>query len=155
MSHLCKILLLAVLSSSVALAADNLKAFPPADPGMTRHVIYLAEARDETALKVEVIVGKKVKTDAQNRYFFAGRLETENIPGWGYDRYILRTLGPLAGTLMAIAPGVPEVDRFITVAGEPQLLRYNSKLPLVVYVPTGVEVRYRVWRAGVEIVDAP
>jgi ecotin len=27
------------------------------------------------------------------------------------------------------------------------LVRYNSRLPLVIYVPEGVEVRYRVWRA--------
>ena len=33
------------------------------------------------------------------------------------------------------------------IGGEPRLLRYNSRLPLVVYVPDGVEVRYRLWRA--------
>jgi ecotin len=43
---------------------------------------------------------------------------------------------------------VPKVDRFITLGGEPQLLRYNSRLPLVVYAPDGVEVRYRLWRGG-------
>ena len=26
-------------------------------------------------------------------------------------------------------------------------MRYNSRLPIVVYVPAGVEVRYRIWRA--------
>lgn len=155
MSGLCKILLAVVFSSSVAVAADNLKAFPPADPGMTRHVIQLAKAQDETTRKVELIVGKTVKTDAQNRYFFAGRLETESIPGWGYDRYILRALGPMAGTLMAVNVGAPEVDRFITLGGEPTLLRYNSRLPLVVYVPVGVEVRYRIWQAGAELINAP
>jgi ecotin len=40
-----------------------------------------------------------------------------------------------------------KIDRFITLGGDPQLLRYNSRLPLVVYVPEGVEVRYRIWRA--------
>ena len=47
----------------------------------------------------------------------------------------------MAGTLMAVSPDAPKVDRFITLGGEPQLLRYNSRLPLVVYVPGGVEVR--------------
>ncbi|MBW2490657.1 MAG: proteinase inhibitor I4 serpin, partial [Deltaproteobacteria bacterium] len=28
--------------------------------------------------------------------------------------------------------------------------RYNSRLPVVVYVPEGVEVRYRIWRAEPE-----
>ena len=35
-------------------------------------------------------------------------LETENIPGWGFDRYILRKLGPMAGTLMAIDPNAAD-----------------------------------------------
>ncbi|MFZ9936158.1 MAG: ecotin family protein [Luteolibacter sp.] len=30
---------------------------------------------------------------------------------------------------------------------EPNLLRYNSRLPLVVHVPEEVEVLHRVWRA--------
>ncbi len=34
----------------------------------------------------------------------------------------------------------------ITLGGEPELHRYNSRLPLVVYEPDGVEVRYRIWR---------
>jgi hypothetical protein len=39
------------------------------------------------------------------------------------------------------------VERFVTLGGEPKLLRYNSRLPLVVCVPEGVEVRWRAWRA--------
>jgi len=88
-----------------------------------------------------------VKTDATNSYFFGGTLETENIPGWGFDRYILRKLGPMAGTRIAVDPNAPEVERFISIGGEARLLRYNSRLPLVVYVPAGVEVRHRLWRA--------
>jgi ecotin len=31
------------------------------------------------------------------------------------------------------------------------LIRYNSRLPLVVYAPEGVEVRYRIWTAAPEM----
>ena len=142
------LLLLALLAAPVlAPAADNLKAFPPAGAGMTRVVINLPPQEDEDAFRVELIVGKTVRTDAVNHYFFGGALETETIEGWGFDRVILRQLGPMAGTLMAVDPNVPQVDRFVTVGGEPALRRYNSRLPLVVYVPAGVEVRYRIWRA--------
>ena len=133
--------------TALARAADDMQAFPPAADGMTRIVIRLPKQQDETAFKVELILGKTVKTDAINQYFFAGTLETENIPGWGFDRYILRKLGPMAGTLMAVDPHAPQVERFVSI-GEAPLLRYHSGLPLVVYVPTGVEVRYRLWHAA-------
>jgi ecotin len=41
----------------------------------------------------------------------------------------------------------PKVDRFVALEGSPYIIRYNSSLPTVVYVPEGMEVRYRVWRA--------
>jgi ecotin len=136
-----------ILTSLSAFGADDLKAFPPAGKGMTRYVIRLPQEKDEAALKVELIVGKMVKTDARNRYFFGGKLETESIPGWGYDRYILRNIDPMAGTLMAVDPNAPLVERFVGLGSE-TILRYNSRLPVVVYVPEGVEVRYRLWSAG-------
>jgi len=122
-------------------------AFPAAESGMTRHVISLPKQPNESALKVELIIGKTVKTDAGNSYFFGGVLETENIPEWGFDRYILRKLGPMAGTRMAVDPNAPQIERFISIGGAARLLPYNSRLPLVVYVPAGVEVRHRLWRA--------
>lgn len=142
-------LILALAAAPVG-AADNLKAFPPAEAGMTRQVIELPKAADEAALRVELMIGKVVETDGVNRQFFGGRLRTETIAGWGYTRHVLKELGPMAGTLMAPSPGTPKVERFVTLGGEPALLRYNSRLPLVVYVPAGVEVRYRLWRADPE-----
>jgi ecotin len=148
-------LLLMLLVVSVVHAADPLSAFPPAGEGMSRHVIFLPTEKNEDLLKVQLIVGKTMKLDPQNRYFFGGRLERESIPGWGYDRYLLKSLGPMAGTLMAVDPNEPKKDRWITLGGEPELIRYNSRLPLVVYVPVGVEVRYRIWRAEEKVATAP
>jgi ecotin len=128
-------------------AQDNMKAFPPAEPGMNRFVLNLPTQEDEDAFKVELIVGKTVETDKHNRFFFGGTVEAVNIEGWGFTRYVLKELGPMAGTLMGVDPSEPKVKRFISTAGEPMLLRYNSRLPLVVYVPEGVEVKYRLWKA--------
>lgn len=142
-----------LLISSVvysAIAADNMKAFPPAEEGMVRHVLHLAKQDDESACKVELIVGKMVPVDESNRYFFSGKIEEETISGWGFPRYNIRTLGSMAGTLLAIDPNTPKVNRFITLGGEAYLIRYNSRLPIVVYAPEGVEVRYRLWRAEPE-----
>jgi len=49
---------------------------------------------------------------------------------------------------MAVDPNAPKVERFISLAGEPYFVRYNSRLPVVVYVPEDAEVRYRIWGAG-------
>lgn len=142
--------MLLLLLSPPGNAQDNLKAFPPAGKGMVRHVLQLPEKTDEEAFKVELVVGKIVQTDARNRYFFGGRIEAETVKGWGFTFYMVRELGPMAGTLMAVDPNEPKVSRFITLGGEPFLVRYNSRLPIVVYAPEGVEVRYRIWSAGAE-----
>jgi ecotin len=134
-----------------AQAADNMKAFPPAGRGEVRYVLQLPTQVDESAFKVELIVGKTVQVDEKNKYFFGGTIKKETIKGWGFPRYIVSKLGPMAGTLMAIDPTAPKVDRFITLGGDPYLIRYNSGLPIVVYVPEGVEVRYRIWTAGAGI----
>jgi ecotin len=132
-------------------AADNMKAFPPAEKGMVRYVLQLPKQDDDSAFKVELIVGKTVLVDEVNRYFFGGKIEVETIKGWGFPRYIVNKLGPMAGTRIAVHPDTPKVNRFITLGGEPYLIRYNSRLPVVVYVPEGVEVRYRVWNASPEV----
>lgn len=134
-----------------AQAADNMKAFPPPEKGIVRHVLQVPKQDNESTFKVELIVGKTVKVDKRNRYFFGGKIELETIKGWGFPRYNVSKLGPMGGTRMAIDPNVPKVNRFITLGGEPYLIRYNSRLPIVVYAPAGVEVRYRIWSADPEV----
>lgn len=124
---------------------DELKAFPEAADGMVRHVLTLPGQEDENLFKVELIAGKTVETDARNRYFFGGEISEETIEGWGYTKYVVSELGPMAGTMIAVDPDEPKVERFIALGGEAKLVRYNSRLPLVVYAPEGVEVRYRIW----------
>ena len=128
-------------------ADEALKAFPEAEQGMVRHVLQLPAQEDESGFRVELAVGKTVSLDPHNRYFFSGSIEEQTVEGWGFTKYRVQDLGIMAGTLMAVDPNAPKVDRFITLGGEPRLIRYNSKLPVVIYVPEGVEVRYRFWRA--------
>jgi ecotin len=135
-------------------AGDNMKAFPPPDKGQIRFVIDLPRHDDESNYKVQLIAGKTVAVDEKNQYFFGGRIQKETIKGWGFPRYVLSELGPMAGTLMAIDPNAPKVDRFIGLGGEPYLIRYNSRLPIVIYTPEGAEVRYRIWNADLETKEA-
>jgi len=132
-------------------AERNLKAFPPADEGMSRHVLMLPPQCDDAAFQVQILAGRTESLDEHNRYFFTGGMKEVSIEGWGFTAYRLDALGPMAGTRMAVDPDAPKVDRFVTLGGEPMLVRYNSRLPLVIYVPNGVEVRYRIWIAGPEM----
>ena len=151
MKRICSIGAFAILYALISVqAADNMKAFPPAEKGMVRYVLQLPPQADESAFRIELIAGKTVQVDAGNRYFFGGKIEEETIMGWGFPRYNVSKLGPLAGTLMAIDENAPKVNRFVAIGGEPYLIRYNSRLPIVIYAPEDVEVQYRVWSAGPE-----
>ncbi|MEX1329416.1 MAG: ecotin family protein [Desulfobacterales bacterium] len=152
MNKMCSFTALSLLAAVVSTqAADIMKAFPSAEEGMVRFVLQLPKQDDESVFKVELIVGKTVQVDEKNRYFFGGKIEKETIKGWGYTGYYVRKLGPMAGTAMAVNPNAPKADRFITLGGEPYIIRYNSRMPIVIYVPEGVEVRYRIWTTYEEL----
>jgi ecotin len=137
-------------TASLTAAGDIMKAFPLPENGQVRCVLQLPSRENESSLNVELIVGKTVQVDEINRYFFGGDIVKETIAGWGFPRYVVRELGPMAGTMMAIDPNAPKVNRFIRLGGAPYLVRYNSRLPMVIYVPEGVEVRFRIWRGEPE-----
>ena len=129
-------------------AVRNLEAaYPAAGPGRVRHVVLLPAVAEEAAedLKVEVVAGKTIDTDGVNRFRFGGEFREKDIPGWGFSFLEVDALpGPLS-TRIAPLEGAPAEKRF--VAGPRMLMRYNSRLPIVVYAPAGVEIRTRVWRA--------
>ena len=129
-------------------AIKNLKAAYPAAPaGKTRHVILLPhkERGAEGDVKVEIVAGRTIDTDGVNTVRFGGELRERDIPGWGFSYFEVDSLGAPLSTRIAPAPGTPTVKAF--VAGPRMLVRYNSRLPLVVYAPEGTEIRWRLWRA--------
>jgi ecotin len=154
-SGMKKIATLLLLAATVSTQADNMTSFPPAEPGMVRYVIQLPSVENEDDLKVQLQVGKTVEVDPVNTHFFAGQIQALDIPGRGFTRYVVEDLGPMAGTLMAQPPNAAKIQRFISLGGEPYFIRYNSRLPIVVYVPEGAEVRYRLWQASPTFEAAP
>lgn len=130
-------------------AQDELAAFPQAPPGQVRRVIFLPAERDENALRVGVIVGRTLMVDC-NRQIFSTKLEERTVEGWGYTYFVVTNVGAPASTMMA-CPTNARTRQFVRSSDEP-LLRYNSRLPLVIFAPADVEVRHRIWRAGREVV---
>jgi ecotin len=135
-----------VLSAMCSVQAeDDLEAYPPAEKGMIRHVVRLPKQDDEFAFQIELIAGKTIKVDPVNHHYFNAKFKEEVIAGWEVSRYNIGDLGGVCGTLLYAGPN--KVERFVTLGGEPFLIRYNSRRPVVVYAPAGVEIRYRVWKA--------
>jgi len=145
------LLTLGVLAFGGAALGDEhpeLNAFPPAQEGMQRFVIALShkERGEEDDFRVELIVGKKMLTDGVNQLRLANTIESRTLEGWGYPYYEVTGPSETLSTLMAPPEGAPQVEAFVTAA--PLQIRYNSRLPIVVYAPNGYEVRYRIWSAS-------
>ena len=140
---------LAAIACSDASESEDLKAFPTADEGMERHVIRIPLLPNEDDFRVELKVGKEIEVDC-NRHSFGATLERQSLEGWGYTYYSVAEVGGPMSTLMACPPDEPRRVEFVSANFENPLVRYNSKLPIVIYVPEGFEVRYRIWAASDE-----
>lgn len=132
---------------------EKVAPYPKADKGMTRQVIQLPVQQDEANYKVELLIGKTLEVDC-NQHRLGGQLESKTLEGWGYDYYVFDKVTSPVSTMMACPDGKKE-KKFVTAyLGDNSLLRYNSKLPIVVYTPENVEVKYRVWKAEEKIEQA-
>lgn len=129
--------------SSAMPKLEDVAPYPAAQAGQIRHVIWLPEQTQEDLLKVELVPGQVMLTDCNTRGLSA-TLTAKELTGWGYGYYEVSDVqGPIA-TLMACPPGT-EKQAFVAVQGDNYSLNYNSKLPIVVYTPQDLELRYRVW----------
>ena len=75
-----------------------------------------------------------------------GKIEEKPLEGWGFTFYRVEKFGPAGSTLIGVPPGTPMVEKFVSMPSKK--IGYNSRVPLVVYVPKGGEVRYRIWKAS-------
>lgn len=135
----------------------DLTGYPAPAAGETRWVIQLPGLLPPTAdtgispnprdWRVEVLVGQLVKVDC-NQYTFSARLRVNNPqakPGPSYLR--VSDVGPLASTRMACPPGQPPQERFVARAGKPFVMPYSVARPIVIYAPSNLQVRWKLWKA--------
>jgi len=148
-------LALLVTSTATGEAPKNLKAFPSSEDGMVRYVIELPHKKrgEDNSFRVEITVGKEMLTDGVNLIRLGGKIEAKPLKGWGFTYYEVAKFEPAATTLMAVPPGTPKVKKFVTVRS--MTIPYNSRIPLVVYVPEDGEVRYRIWSTPETFKKAP
>jgi len=137
---------LAMAQAATAAGLDDKVPYPKPESGMERLVIHLPETANEADMKVELLVGKTMSVDC-NRHWFGGDMVEHNVQGWGYPYYRVDKISGPASTLMA-CPGGSRHEAFVRATGTGYLIAYNSKLPIVAYVPAGFEMRYRTWTAS-------
>lgn len=132
-------------SSSSANMVDTktFKPFPAPQAAQTRWVIQLPPQTNEADWRVELIPGKHMSIDC-NHHRLTGKLHTHTVQGWGYDYYTFVTDGNMTSTLIGCPPGS---QRHAFVQGESLMLRYNSRLPLVIYTGKAYQLQYRIWQA--------
>lgn len=123
---------------------ESFAPYPKAKTGMTRQIIALTPRAHEENFRIELLIGKNIEVDC-NSATMSATLHRETLSGWGFDYWVVNSLSEPASTLMA-CPNQETHPQFIRAAlGDKAFLRYNSRLPIVVYVPQGVEVKYRIW----------
>ena len=132
---------------SVANAAklEDVAPYPKAEAGYSLQVIHLPKQKNEDDYKVQIIAGKTLQVDC-NQQRLGGKLEEKTLKGWGYPMYRLNKVSGPMSTMMACPEGKSHPE-FVPVVGDGFMLRYNSKLPIVVYTPANIDVKYRIWRA--------
>ena len=125
------------------------KAYPAAAKGMKRIVIHLEAKSDEFAWKVELSAGRTIETDGVNHVGGGARIVEKTVEGWGYNYFEVSAAGPMFSTKIGVPADQPKVTRFVTMA-KTDPVRYNSKLPVIIYAPADMEIRYRLWQAEPE-----
>jgi ecotin len=156
---LALVAVLATASGASAVPRLDLKPYPAPAAAENRWVIQLpgvlppnpdpSLSPSPADWRVELIVGRDMEVDC-NRQFFKGRIASQTIQGWGYKVYRVSDVGPVASTRMACPPGAPKTRAFVPMGGKPFVVPYNASLPIVVYAPKDLEVRWRLWKAARE-----
>jgi ecotin len=141
-----RIALLLTTCLGTAAADDPLASFRAATDDEVRFVVRLPPQPDEGKHQIELLVGREQPLDC-NAAHYVGKLHHKTLLRKGTLYYTVRAVeGPVVA--QAQCPDAAKRDAFVSLEGDPYMVRYDSGAPIVVYVPKGFEVRYRVWQAG-------
>lgn len=118
--------------------------FPAAQKGYKKITVYVPKANKEQNLKLELLVGLTKQVDC-NTHTLSGNIQAQTLTGYGYNYYTVESDGVLASTKMLCLNNTT-TKKFISLT--PYFTNYNSALPLVIYLPESMELKYRIWKAN-------
>lgn len=149
----CLLASTAYAQNSTVKKLSDVAPYPMATKQDNRHVIWLEQKSNESDFKVEIIASKVALKDCNNSWFGAD-FDDETVKGWGFSYYQIKDVkGPMSTRMACGAEKAKKADVPLRL-GEDAMLRYNSKLPIVVYAPKDVKVQYRIWSAESVVKDS-
>ena len=98
--------------------------------------------------RVQLIVGKNVDLDCNHSWLSGPSPRMQRVPeASGKALFVVN--GPLVvmKTRKACPPDQPRHRSFLSLGKQPYLVPYNASWPIVVDLPKGAELRWRVWKA--------
>lgn len=127
--------------------------YPPAGEGQKRIIFALEpheEQEERDSYMLQIFPGYEVDAAADvDENTVTGNIEECSVEGYGYSYYRVKVDSAVAPEpAHSTAP-----RRFVTVANLP-MVAYDSRRPVVVYLPEDAQLRYSVWTSGKEMVAA-
>jgi len=146
----------ALLPPGIAAAGGpDLRGYPAPAAGERRWLIELPAqppaspdprlSRDAADWRGELVVGREQLVDC-NVHRLAGELRPEPLPALGTSLYRVSGGTATLSTRRA-CPGEMPKRRFVPIGGKPFVVPYNASLPIVLYAPRDLQVRWRLWKA--------
>lgn len=152
------LILVSALEPVAAIPRLNLSGYPAPAPGLQRWVIQpsglLPKSRDSLVSahpldwRIQLIVGQEVTLDC-NLQRLSGPGMTMRMLPQASGKALFEVKGPLRviSTKKACPPGDPMKLSFLSLGLQPYLVPYNPSWPIVVDLPEGAELRWRLWKA--------
>jgi len=134
-----------------SLTKTDVSIYPKPEKGFKQMIIEVPHSDNDSNKKIEFVIGKWMEVDTCNKHSLLGSIEEKELKGWGYGYYEFNTDGGVISTRMACLEN--SVTRKF-VSSQPKTVRYNGKLPIVIYVPEGYDVQFKIFKAEDDVYRA-
>lgn len=121
-------------------------------PNLTKNVIMLDALPNEKIYKIEFYAVLSAEVDNCNKHYLLGDFEVKNLEGYGYPYYIFNSNSQIISTKLGCANDEKKLKS--VNSGKTEFVKYASLLPIVVYTPKNIDIRYKIWKQDPKELEA-